>query len=289
MAVAGALAQQDQIAFRLETATRMFEVGRVYRRRDLHDRYGGQRQGGISTPADRPLVFLITGESGGRYGYDDFWDDDGVFHYYGEGQRGDMEFRAGNAAILDHAANGEELHLFEQDRPGYLRYRGEVACAGYEHVADAPDIEGALRTAIVFHLVPLGNAASDIADSPEGFFPSRSNEDMRAAALEGPTSDEPPSEAKRRVYRRSAALRAYVLQRARGYCESCGERAPFQTTEGRPYLEAHHTRRRSDGGPDHPRWVGAVCPTCHARIHHALDGEQHNERLIEKLGSLEAA
>jgi len=26
------------------------------------------------------------------------------------------------------------------------------------------------------------------------------------------------------------------------------------TPQGRPYLEAHHVRRVSDGGPDHPLW-----------------------------------
>jgi 5-methylcytosine-specific restriction protein A len=49
----------------------MFEQGRIYRRRDLHERFGGQRQGGISTPKEHPLVFLVTGESGVQYAYHD--------------------------------------------------------------------------------------------------------------------------------------------------------------------------------------------------------------------------
>lgn len=37
--------------------TRGFEVGRVYnRRRDIHERFGGQQQGGIITPANAYLV-----------------------------------------------------------------------------------------------------------------------------------------------------------------------------------------------------------------------------------------
>ena len=40
-----------------------FVVGQVYNRhRDLHGHYGGQQQGGISTPAGYSLVFLFTGE-----------------------------------------------------------------------------------------------------------------------------------------------------------------------------------------------------------------------------------
>jgi hypothetical protein len=43
-----------------------FEVGRVYNRRaDIHAKFGGQQQGGIITPAEHALVFIITGEEGG--------------------------------------------------------------------------------------------------------------------------------------------------------------------------------------------------------------------------------
>jgi len=42
-----------------------FKPGRVYNRReDLHGHYGGQRQGGISTPADYDLIFLFTSAAG---------------------------------------------------------------------------------------------------------------------------------------------------------------------------------------------------------------------------------
>ena len=49
----------------------MFVQGQVYRRRDLHDQYGGQQQGGISTPANYPIILLFTCESGQQYGYAD--------------------------------------------------------------------------------------------------------------------------------------------------------------------------------------------------------------------------
>ena len=88
----------------------MFTIGKSYnRKRELHDVYGGQRQGGISTPADHPLIFLFTGESGEEHGYADGWNNDGVFTYSGEGQRGDMEFLRGNLAVRDHSANGLSL------------------------------------------------------------------------------------------------------------------------------------------------------------------------------------
>ncbi|QIG49485.1 hypothetical protein G5V57_18280 [Nordella sp. HKS 07] len=33
----------------------------IIRRRDLHDQLSGQSQGGISTPADHPIILLFTG------------------------------------------------------------------------------------------------------------------------------------------------------------------------------------------------------------------------------------
>ena len=73
----------------------MFEIGQAYKRTDLHKQYSGQRQGGISTPKEHPFIFLFTGQTGGQYGYRDEWEA-GVFHYTGEGQSGDMRFKAGN-------------------------------------------------------------------------------------------------------------------------------------------------------------------------------------------------
>jgi len=89
----------------------LFVPGRTYRRRDLHKRLGGQRQGGISTPKSRNIILLFTGESGKQHGYDDDWTDDGIFLYTGEGQHGDMRFVAGNKAIRDHSITGKDLHL----------------------------------------------------------------------------------------------------------------------------------------------------------------------------------
>ena len=40
-----------------------FEVAKLYsRRRDIHEVYGGQQQGGICTPQNAPFIFLFTGE-----------------------------------------------------------------------------------------------------------------------------------------------------------------------------------------------------------------------------------
>ena len=264
----------------------MFEVGRIYNRRDeLHQRFGGQQQGGISTPANQPFIMLFTGESGEQYGYQDGWDENGVFIYTGEGQKGDMEFIRGNKSIRDHAKDGKSLQLFKSlgKRRGY-RYIGEFVCSTLDH-RQGLDVDGNERKAIVFHLVPIGDAG-DIQP------PTRrklSFESLRkqAFAAASPASEAREVDAKRLVYERSEAVRRYVLARADGVCESCGQKAPFRRADGTAYLEPHHTRRVADGGPDDPRWVAALCPNCHREIHSGEHGSRRNKELRLKLSEIE--
>lgn len=133
-----------------------YEVGALYnRRRDIHDVHDGQRQGGISTPARSPVVMIFTGEAGTAHGYHDFWDDSGVFHYFGEGQVGDMRLTKGNRAILRHQQDGKHLLLFQMMGSGKpYRYLGEFVCEGYYEQDAVVDTRGGLRKALVFKLLP---------------------------------------------------------------------------------------------------------------------------------------
>ncbi len=266
-----------------------FEVERIYhRQRDIHQRFGGQERGGICTPDGIPFIFAFTGESGAQYGYLDKWTDDGSFEYVGEGRTGDMQFVRGNKAIRAHAATGKDILLFEAQKKqkGLYRYLGCFGCSGYETRA-GQDIENNPRKILVFKLVRLESveqAGEDDAPAPT----TVDLEALRKAALAAvQSSPNQKTGSRRNFYKRAAAVKVYVLARANGICESCAQAAPFLRSSGTPYLEPHHTLRLSDGGPDHPRWVGAICPTCHRHIHHGQGGAELNEKLKSKLGEIE--
>lgn len=89
-------------------------------------------------------------------------------------------------------------------------------------------------------------------------------------------------------YTRSNSVRNYVLARADGYCEGCGEPAPFVSKTGDPYLHAHHVYELSSGGSDTPDTVIALCPNCHYRVHHGNDGDEYNQELKIKLQEIES-
>ena len=278
----------------------MFELGRTYKRQALHDQYGGQRQGGISTPKNNPMVLIFTGAGGEHWGYKDEWEPDGTFRYSGEGQLGPMQFKGGNTAIRDHAANGKDLYLFEADGRGNARFIGQMVCASFDHVPSMRDGDGNLRTAIVFRLLPLEDVGGETLPAvghddlqpvhPPSWYWKAPLQAVANAAILQTSNAATAKEARRRVLHRSEAVRVFVQRRANGVCEGCQQPAPFATPAGRPYLEPHHVRRLSDGGPDHPAWVVAVCPVCHKRAHHASDAKQFNlmlTRAANRLGFVE--
>ncbi len=135
------------------------EPGTVLVRRNLHDRYGGRRQGGIGPSRTTPNVLLFTNPARGRqHGYFDGWGDDGCFYYTGEGQCGDQRLVQGNLAILRHREDGRALHLFHAV-PGGVEYIGafEVDRQRPWHTSEAPETGGGpLRAVIMFRLRPVG-------------------------------------------------------------------------------------------------------------------------------------
>jgi hypothetical protein len=136
--------------------------GDSIRRTDLHAAYGGGRQGGVAPSARSPNVLIFSDPaSGEQHGYFDGWHDDGLFHYTGEGQRGDQQMRAGNAAILNHKSDARALRVFN-GAGGIVTYVGEFEIADGEpyYFTDAPETgNGPIRQVIVFRLRSLDSTA----------------------------------------------------------------------------------------------------------------------------------
>jgi hypothetical protein len=133
----------------LHPPTRL-EVGQLYRRRDLHAAaLGGNRQKGISYPADGDHVLLFSGGSGhSQYGYDDHWVGDGRYEYYGEFDGlGDMTMTLGNLRIIERSPR---LYLFVE-KTGGLEFQGQFECESHSMVTTKRD--GRIVNAIVFRLL----------------------------------------------------------------------------------------------------------------------------------------
>ncbi|ALM81603.1 hypothetical protein ASB57_00245 [Bordetella sp. N] len=200
-----------------------------------------------------------------------------------------MRFTKGNKAIRDHSEGGRALHLFKSQGKGKgQRYLGEFVCQGYE-IKTLPDRKKEARDAIVFRLAPVELLAQRELTSDAASMPAISLEEARekaiaSARMNGAIDVQQQS---RNVYERNNCVRDYVLMRASGICELCERPAPFRRKDGSAYLEPHHTTRVSDGGPDHPRYVAALCPACHREVHFGEQGAEKNSALQAMLADKE--
>ena len=146
-----------------------------------------------------------------------------------------------------------------------------------------PDTDGNHRKAICFNLELVANEVEftasdlDIVDT-DGLYERAKG----AATTDRGAAQQLTVETTRTRYTRSEAVREYALRVADGVCQGCGNEAPFIGKDGDPYLEVHHLYRRSDGGPDHPDNVVALCPNCHRRVHHGKDDDEFNQELISR-------
>ncbi|WP_332898746.1 HNH endonuclease [Haladaptatus sp. CMSO5] len=255
------------------------QMGKQYHRVALHEKYGGARYRGIAPSAKQPYIFIFTGTSGEQHGYIDEFEGD-TFIYTGEGQVGDMEWREGNKAIRNHKKDGREIHLFEStDEAWIVTYVGQFECSGWR-VEDLKDTNGNWRKGFRFKLDPVSEqidldvSSLDELELDELF--------QRAVEASSKSENDEPRESTRASYSSSELVKAYARRIADGICQGCGESAPFTDKNGNPFLEVHHLFRRTDGGPDHPHNVIAICPNCHRRVHYGEDGEEFNQRLIEQ-------
>ena len=76
----------------------------------------------------------------------------------GHGQKGDQQFRAGNAAVMRHRADGRAIRVF-RGAGGQVTYLGEFALDEDQPYfrMEAPESETGLpRQVIVFRLAPIG-------------------------------------------------------------------------------------------------------------------------------------
>lgn len=263
----------------------MFKKNKIYKRSKIHDEYGGQRQGGISTPKEYNDIFIFTSNSGKDFGYEDGWVDDVTFKYTGEGQIGDMKFVRGNKAIRDHLENNKTIHLFEKAKDSYVKYVDEVYYTDHD-IIKTKDKYDNLREAIQFTLKRLNSYEEQEMNKDDN--KTKDLDKLRNKALNSSKTKSSKTNTTSTVHERSKAIKDYALVRADGNCELCDKVAPFEKDNGDLYLEVHHINKLSDNGPDHPSFVAAICPNCHAEAHYGKNKIDLKNILLNKIKAKES-
>jgi len=149
-------------------------AGKIFKRKSVHDKYKGQRFGGISTSNSYPFVFLfsngfefisanktITRDANGYC--DRFQENNQCFYFSGEGQKGDQKFSKGNLAIKCHQIDRKKLFLFIRVEEGFVKLIGEVKYAGHT-LTIGQDIDQKNRRVIEFELQLIPGRHMNIQD-----------------------------------------------------------------------------------------------------------------------------
>lgn len=149
-----------------------FILNKEYKRTEIQEQYGGNKQAGIVYSRQSPYIFIFSQQSGHQHGYIDRWENENVFSYTGQGQVGDMRFISGNLALREHLSDGKRVFLFTGVRKAYVKFEAELEFLTFDYF-QGPDREGNTREAIKFffkrvgtklpyeHDIPLLKAAED--------------------------------------------------------------------------------------------------------------------------------
>lgn len=151
--------------------------GDLVTRADLAIAYGGSPYSGGIVPSNRTnAVFVFTDPQEGRqfgYVYDGFSADGSVLYYTGAGQDGDQVETGSNSPIVTHVAKGRTLHAFVAGgrmagtTTKLQRYIGEFVLDPLvpSIAMPAPDRMGAVRTVLVFRLLPVTSIPDEVVDA----------------------------------------------------------------------------------------------------------------------------
>ena len=200
------------------------------------------------------------------------------FIYSGEGSRGPMRDTPGNRRLKVCHVDGTPVPVFYKvERTGshWMHLGGFVVMEAIAGVSR--DAEEKIRDDIRFRFLRI---ARDVTVPP---LPTLSPSMPPTAPSERELWELVVTRAKTTAGERKRATRtsrdkrvsdplltAYVVQRAidhGGACESCGMAPEWTDDFGRPHFQAHHI----DPDIDLVDWIGAICGTCHDRLHHGSD------------------
>lgn len=248
------------------------------------------KQGGMRKSNTTNTLVLISKQTGKSI-YHDTWVDN-MLHYTGMGQVGNQELDfAQNRTLKDSAKNGVTVHLFEVFKDTEYTYAGIVELAELPYKENEPDKNNNKRIVYKFPLklktseyCPNNETLIQNEEKLEKSISRKTIQEIKELAIEKSKLNKNKHLVRKvstYTYERSLEIREYVKELAKGICQLCDNKAPFEV-KGKPFLHVHHIEYLSKGGEDTIENAIAVCPNCHAKIHQ-LELREDKEKLLRKV------
>ena len=132
-------------------------IGAKIARKEIHDRFGGVREGGISPVFEKSKNIMIFSHprANAEHGYEpDVWLDEDTFLYCGEGPSGDQQMVRYNKSVLQHSEKDKVLRVFDGTR-GEVTYKGafELDSEDPWFYKDSIGFDGSPRKVIMFRML----------------------------------------------------------------------------------------------------------------------------------------
>jgi len=139
-------------------------IGAKLPRKEIHDRFGGVREGGISPVLEKSKNIMIFSHprANAEHGYEpDVWLDDDTFLYCGEGPSGDQQMVRYNKSVLQHSEKDKILRVFDGTR-GEVIYKGafELDSENPWFHKDSIGFDGNPRKVIMFRMLRVNKTTS---------------------------------------------------------------------------------------------------------------------------------
>lgn len=258
------------------------KVGDIVSNSEMTSAFKVGNMGGMRRSKALNCLVLISDHTKGLY--EDKWHGDAL-HYTGMGKVGDQELVSQNRTLYESPSNGVEIHLFEVINPREYTYHGVVELCDEPYQEIQKDVNGNDRNVWMFPIKPVGKGAMIPAAKLEAASKRKQKRakemsaDALRAAAEGRSTETP---GRRRVsgtqIERDEFVSEFAKRCAAGVCALCELPAPFNSSDGTPYLETHHVIWLSEGGSDSIDNTVALCPNCHRKMHIVKDPDD-----VEKL------
>ncbi|WP_225445907.1 HNH endonuclease [Paenibacillus arenosi] len=204
------------------------------------------------------------------------------------GKRDDQSYTfMQNKTLAESNQNGVEVYLFEVFKLREYVYRGRVELAHNPYQEQQADEKGNMRNVWVFP-VKLKDEGFVYEPSKTLIYEALVVREKKAKRMTDQNLRMRAETASKKVARKQVVtttferdiyVAEYVKRCAKGVCQLCDHRAPFENKQGEPYLETHHIVWLARGGDDSVDNTVALCPNCHRKMH-ILDSPDDISKLI---------
>lgn len=242
-------------------------------------------QGGMRKSNKTNTLVLVSNHT--KSLYEDRWEDD-IFHYTGMGQTGDQSLDFSQNKTLNESNHSTiDVFLFEVFTSRKYFYQGKVKLVDTPYIERQLDKNQRMRNVWIF---PLKLVDDTVPLIPEDTFINKTNRRQQLSKksstndlfkrLKNSSNKPGVRYIISKQYERNQDVVEYVKRKANGYCQLCGNKAPFKNKNDEPFLEVHHIKWLSNGGEDSIENAVALCPNCHRKMH-ILNLEQ-DKKILRK-------